>query len=832
MAKHCRACHTYQLVGKPNQLIPSAPLHPISAIDQPFDRVIVDCVGPLPRTQSGNEYLLTVMCTATRFPEAIPLRKITSQSVVKALTKFFSVFGLPRIIQTDQGTNFQSKRFKQVVETLGIKHLVSSAYHPESQGALERWHQTLKSMLRKYCMETRKSWDEGVPFMLFAARDAVQESLGFSPAELVFSHAPRGPLQMLKEKLMSPHTPPPKNVLDFVSNFRERLLKANEIAKSSLAMSQRRMKCRFDQKAVPRDFKIGDRVLVLLPIPGHSLSAKFTGPYAIKQKLSDTDYAVSTPDRQRKTRICHINMLKPYLTREPVLTPDVVQSGPSLASCASALIVAEEPTKSDDEVKTNKLPTLRLPNSDMLSNLRPFLCHLSQEHQDDVIALLQSFPSLFGDVPSRTTVLTHDIDVNNAKPIRQHPYRVNPVKRALMKQEAEYLLQHGLAKPSSSAWSSPCLIEIKPDGSPRFITDYRKVNAVTVPDSYPMPRIEDCIDTIGNAKYVTKIDLLKGYWQVGLTERASEISAFVTPDYFLQYTVMAFGMCNAPATFQRLVNTVLQNLPNCTAYLDDLVIYSSTWEDHVKTIRQVFSRLAKASLTINLAKCEFGKACVTYLGHEVGQGQVRPLEAKVAAVSACPAPTTRRELRRFLGMAGYYRGFCRNFSTVVLPLTNLLSPKTEFIWTPECQSSFSAVKSLLCHAPVLAAPDHSRPFKLEVDASGAGAGAVLLQEDANGVDHPICYFSRKFNKHQMHYSTIEKETLSLLLALQHFEVYLGSSSLPVTVFTDHNPLVFLSRMYNQNQRLMRWALIMQDFNIQIHHKKGSENIIADFLSRV
>ena len=187
VAKFCRCCHVCQLAGKPNQKIPPAPLHPIPAIGEPFERVIVDCVGPLPRSKTGNQYLLTIMCAATRYPEAIPLRKITSTSVVKALTKFFSTYGFPRVIQTDQGTNFQSRLFKQVLKTLNVKHSVSSPYHPESQGALERWHQTLKSMLRKYSIETGKSWDEGITFVLFAARDAVQESLGFSPADLVFA---------------------------------------------------------------------------------------------------------------------------------------------------------------------------------------------------------------------------------------------------------------------------------------------------------------------------------------------------------------------------------------------------------------------------------------------------------------------------------------------------------------------------------------------------------------------------------------------------------------------------------------------------------------------
>lgn len=237
-----------------------------------------------------------------------------------------------------------------------------------------------------------------------------------------------------------------------------------------------------------------------------------------------------------------------------------------------------------------------------------------------------------------------------------------------------------------------------------------------------------------------------------------------------------------------------------------MIIYTMTWEEHLQVLEQVAACLAKASLMLNLAKCEFGKATVTYLGHQVGQGKVRPIDAKIQTISNIPVPNTCKSLRRFLGMAGDYRKFYRNFSSIVHPLTNLLSPKNEFVWTPDCQCAFETIKSLLSHAPVLVAPDFTQPFKLEVDASAVGIGAVLLQEGLDGVDHPVSYYSRKLNQRQYKYSTIEKETLALMSALQHFEVYLGSSPLPVVVYTDHNPLVFLSRMYNQNQRLMRWAL--------------------------
>ncbi|CAI5669654.1 unnamed protein product [Oreochromis niloticus] len=754
VAKYCNTCHTCQLVGKPNQTVPPAPLCPIPAVGEPFEHVLVDCVGPLPRTRAGNQFLLTIMCLSTRFPEAIPLRRITTANITKALIKFFTTFGLPKTVQTDQGTNFLSRAFKQTLISLGISHSVSSAYHPESQGTLERWHQTLKAMLKKYCHDMGRSWDEGVPFVLFAIRDAKQESLGVSPATLVFGHDVRGPLKVLKEKFLSGGVP-----------------------KTNVAS----MKKWYDRKAVKRHFQVGDKVLVLLPVPGSALSARFAGPYVVVRKVSETDYVLSTPERRRKTRLCHINMLKPYHDRE---THETVASAATPSAVSAAVLSVEASADDDLHMLSEGQQCGRLANSAYLAEVTAHLSHLSPSQCEDVLSLLHSYPSLFGDVPSRTSVCEHDINVGDATPIKQHAYRCPMGKREVMKKEVSYLVENGLAQPSHSPWSSPCLLAPKSDGTPRFCTDYRKVNAVTVSDSFPLPRMEDCIDNIGPAKYISKLDLLKGYWQVPLTPRASDISAFVTPDHFMQYTVMAFGMKNAPATFQRLMQLVLGDVPRCNVYLDDVVIYTDTWEEHVAILQSVFQRLAEATLTLNLAKCEFAKATVMYLGKQVGFGQVRPVEAKVEAILSYPAPATRRELKRFLGMTGYYRCFCKNFAVVVAPLTKLCSPKIPFGWSGECQHAFESAKSLLCSAPVLAAPNFSQPFKLEVDASATGAGAVLLQDDTE-----------------------------------------------VTVYTDHNPLTFLQHMYNHNQRLMRWAVLVQDYDLVIQHKKGTDNLVADALSR-
>ena len=247
VAAYVRSCHVCQLTGKPNQNIKPAPLHPIPVQHEPFEYLVIDCVGPLPVAKSGCKYLLTVMCQATRYPAAFPLRSITTKSVVKAVTQFVSVFGLPKVIQSDRGSNFTSHMFAQVLRVLGVKHNRSTPYHAESQGVLERFHQTLKSLLRAFCVELDRDWEEGVPWLLMAAREAVQESTGFSPNDLVFGHVVRGPLAMLKGDLLSAQAP--TNLIDYVNGFRHRLYTAGCLAREKLKLAQEHMKKGYDRRA-------------------------------------------------------------------------------------------------------------------------------------------------------------------------------------------------------------------------------------------------------------------------------------------------------------------------------------------------------------------------------------------------------------------------------------------------------------------------------------------------------------------------------------------------------------------------------------------------------
>ncbi|KAL6485643.1 hypothetical protein MHYP_G00050350 [Metynnis hypsauchen] len=399
--------------------------------------------------------------------------------------------------------------------------------------------------------------------------------MGFSPNELVFAHTVRGPTAVVADNWNLDD--PPENVVDYVRGFRYRRYQARAVAHRKLGKAQTKMQRLFDRKAQVRKFEPGDQVLALLPVVGSPFQAKFGGPYTIDRSLSGHNYLLRTPDRRKKTQVCHLNLLKPY-------HPSV-----SVGLIAKTCWEAEEDEyvdtlwEANDGVKepSQEIVEGRLQNTEMRAALVTYLSHLTEQQRSDILELVESFVSLFPDVPGCTSILEHDIDVGVAQPIKQQAYRVSPVKREILRREVNYLRANNLVEPSCSAWSSPCLLVNKPDGTYRFCTDYRRLNAVTKPDCYPLPRVDDCVDRVGSAIFV--------------------------------------------------------------------------------------------------------------------------------------------------------------------------------------------------------------------NASDRGVGAVLMQMGLDGIEHPVCYFSAKFNRYQRAYSTIEKEALALILALQHFEVYVSSTVGPVTVYTDHNPLVFIAQ---------------------------------------
>ena len=818
---------------------PSLPVEGISLIlgnDLAGEKVMVDPrVVEKPRDDEETERL------AEKFPGIFPASVVTrsmkaKKEAIKEQGK--EEIGLSGTFLENIGVKFEERNSEKAEKALmrnesrNVKENIPEKQESESKSVISRQNLIEEQSNDKELLDLFK--------VALTHIEAEKVSVGYLIKDNILmrkwsSHRVTiRPLLLLKEKWLD-EDPEKISVLKYVATFKDRLFRAGQMAKRNIQESQSKMKVWYDRKAKSRCFEPGDRVLVLFPVVGNPLQAKYSGPYKVVKKISDTNYLVKTPDRRKETQVCHINMLKAYHEKPK---PELVtlnnrlglESPTHSKDCVGQVAEKEEDTESEVRLGNDQQP-IKLQNSQILNDLGTKLSHLPLVQRKELAEVITQYREVFPDVPSKTNLIEHDVDVGDSAPIKQHPYRVSPMKKELLDKEVQYMLKNDIIEESQSNWSSPCILVPKHDGGFRFCTDFRKVNDKTKSDSFPIPRIADCIDQIGNAKFVSTFDMLKGYWQVPLTQRAREISAFVTPSGLYQYKVMPFGMKNAPATFQRMVNKLVRDIDGCEGYIDDVVIFSDNWSDHIRQIERFFQIMREAKLTINLMKSEFGKATVKYLGHIVGQGQVRPLDAKIQTIVKYPIPTSRKELVRFLGMAGYYRNFCLNFSDIAAPLTNLLSKKVKFVWTDDCQLAFDKVKLLLQKSPVLKSPDYEKPFKLIIDSSDVGTGSVLVQEASDGLDHPVSYFSKKFLKYQKNYSVVEKETLGLVLALEHFDVYLGSTPFKIKVYTDHNPLTFLKTMKNKNQRLVRWSLALQEYNLEIQHIPGSENVVADALSR-
>ena len=426
----------------------------------------------------------------------------------------------------------------------------------------------------------------------------------------------------------------------------------------------------------------------------------------------------------------------------------------------------------------------------------------------------------------------HSIDTGDSPPVHQRPYRIPASQQAEVARQFEEMLGAGVVEPSESPWSSPIVLVAKKTGEVRICADLRKVNAVTKPSRFPLPRIEDILDSLAGARYFSSLDLQSGYWQIRVAEQDRPKTAVITPSGLFQFVRMPFGLSGAPSTFQMAMSRVLAGLTPDTAlvYLDDIVIRSTDFEQHLKDLECVFERLRKAKLKVKASKCSFAQYEINFLGHIAAADGLRVDPDKVRAISEMPPPTTITELRRFLGMCSYHRRFIAKFAHIAKPLFKLLRKQVEYEWREEQQKSFEDLKVAMTTAPVLAYPDPRKPYTLETDASGQGLGAVLAQPgEVEGKLQPVAYISRVLQAAEKNYGVTEQECLAVIWGLKQFRHYLLGQ--PFTVITDHQSLKWLMKQQSPNGRLARWALAIQEYEFEIVYRPGAVNYTADALSR-
>lgn len=465
--------------------------------------------------------------------------------------------------------------------------------------------------------------------------------------------------------------------------------------------------------------------------------------------------------------------------------------------------------------------------------------HLNAEERKALCKLCRNYDDIFfreDQKLSFTNKIKHRINTSDDLPVYVKSYRYPHVHKEEVRKQINKMLDQGVIRHSFSPWSAPVwVVAKKRDASNiqkwRMVIDYRKLNEKTICDRYPIPNISEILDKLGKSLYFTTLDLASGFHQIEMHPRDIKKTAFSVEGGHFEFVRMPFGLMNAPSTFQRVMDNVLRDLIGtvCLVFLDDIIVYSTSLQEHMENLKKVFDRLRESNLKIQLDKSEFLHKSCAFLGHVVSTDGIRPNPEKISAVKNFPIPKTPKQIKTFLGLLGYYRKFINDFANLTKPLTSCLKKGSKIVLNERYVQAFETCKNILTNDPLLQYPDFSKPFNLTTDASNFALGAVLSQGPI-GSDKPICYASRTLTDSEINYSTIEKELLAIVWATKYFRSYLFGNKF--RIITDHRPLTWVMNLKEPNSKLIRWRLKLEEFNYEIIYKKGKANTNADALSRV
>lgn len=457
---------------------------------------------------------------------------------------------------------------------------------------------------------------------------------------------------------------------------------------------------------------------------------------------------------------------------------------------------------------------------------------LNSEQSQQLREVVELFPRAEKGKLGRTDLYSHRIDVGNAEPKKQRYYTMSKYILDEVNREVDRMLELDVIEEAMfSPWNNPLVAVKKKTGKYRVCLDARYLNSISINEGYPIPQIAAIINNLSGCSYISSIDLKDAFWQLPLDKSSRPLTAFTIPQRgHFQFKVVPFGLCTASQALARLMNHLFVDLePQVFCYLDDIIICTRTFEEHIALLKEVARRLKQAKLTISPEKSKFCRAEMKYLGYVLNEQGWNVDPEKIECIVKFPAPTSRKEVQRFLGLCNWYRRFIADFSRLAAPLTELTKTKEKYRWTAKAEEAFLKLKSALVSAPVLTMPDYARPFSIACDASDVAIGAVLTQE-VEGEEHPISYFSQKLSPSERKYSVTERECLAVIRAIEKFRGYIEGTKF--TVFCDHAALSYLKTMKNPTALMSRWLLRLNSFDFDIKYRKGAFNTVPDALSRI
>ncbi len=728
------------------------------------------------------------------------MRTASATEAAQCFVEILSRTSIPLRVFSDRGTIFLSKLMSGVCDMLGIDAIATSPYLPQSNSVVERMHGSLKPMLSK--AEAGLDWVEFLPLALFTLRQVPNRDIGFSLHCIVYGRDVMGPIDILYKGWVDQEFEP-VNVDDWLLQLNDKLAVIHDLAVAHEAENSEKRAVSFNKHKQEKPLDMGASVLMRVPGMKAGLQAAWEGPYKVVGSSSRVTYKVSKGDGH-SVRLAHRDNLKVY--------------SPRPLSVNAVTLIAEE-----QGIDQNLLTSKATLGNDVCPGFR----------QDQLDTLLSDLSSHFSETPGLCSAGTCKIELADGAVVVNLPPRHFPVGiRDAVRSELDKLVQDGIIVQSNSAWASPIVPVRKKDGSVCICVDFRLLNAVTPLRRYWLPSLAEILDQVGPNACLSMLDLTAGFHQLAMEENSSHLTTFVCPFGKFRYLRMPFGLKNAPAIFQTVIEDVLKPVSYYFKnYVDDVVIYSKCWSDHLVHLRSVIECLGAAGLTIKLRKCCFGRQHLLYLGrHMIGAGLLAVPEHRVTALANFAKPKTKKQLRSFLGSISYYCRFMPGFadcSSALTPSTSLKAP-LQVVWTEEMDSCFRKLKVSLCTQCLLVMPVASDEFVLYTDASGAGVGGclhVLRGEE----ELPVGFFSRQLRAAEKNYSVSELESLAIVASLKHFEFYLYTKR--VRVMTDHRLCLALLDGTSLNKRLLRFALALQQFDVRMEYRPGKNHANADGMSR-